>query len=52
MLVEDALTKYTKFVKRSPTIVQRVSQKHIALHLGISQYTLSRIRAKKSFFAI
>lgn len=52
MFVEDALTKYTKFVQRSPTIVQRVSQKHIASHLGISQYTLSRIRSKKSFFAI
>ncbi len=52
MLVDDALIKYTKFTQRYPTIVQRISQRHIALHLGISEYTLSRIRAKKTFLAI
>ena len=52
MLVDDALTKYTKFIKRYPLIVKSISQKHIALHLGISEYTLSRIRAKKQFLAI
>lgn len=51
MFVEDAQTRYRKFIERYPTINQRVSQKNIALHLGISQYTLSRIRAQKSFIA-
>ncbi|GGD12295.1 Crp/Fnr family transcriptional regulator [Hyunsoonleella pacifica] len=52
MLVDDALTKYTKFIQRYPTVAQRISQRHIALHLGISEYTLSRIRAKKTFLAL
>lgn len=47
MLVDDAITKYNKLVQRQPTVVQRVSQSQIALFLGITQYTLSRIRAKK-----
>ena len=47
MLVDDAVTKYNKLVQRQPTVVQRVSQSQIALFLGITQYTLSRIRAKK-----
>ncbi|WP_248722524.1 Crp/Fnr family transcriptional regulator [Seonamhaeicola sp. ML3] len=51
MLVDDALTKYKKFISRYPNVAQSISQKHIALHLGISEYTLSRIRAKKQFLA-
>ena len=51
MFAEDAQTRYLKFIKRYPTVSQRVSQKNIALHLGISQYTLSRIRSQKSFIA-
>ncbi len=47
MLVDDALIKYQKFVQRYPALAQRISQRHIALHLGISEYTLSRVRAKK-----
>ena len=47
MLVDDAVTKYNKLVQRQPTVVQRVSQSQIALFLGITQYTLSRIRGKK-----
>ncbi|WP_109832244.1 Crp/Fnr family transcriptional regulator [Reichenbachiella versicolor] len=47
MLVDDAVTRYHKFVKRHPAINQKVSQRHIAMHLGISEYTLSRIRAQK-----
>ena len=47
MLVDDALTKYTKFIERYPTVTKRISQRDVALHLGISEYTLSRIRAKK-----
>lgn len=47
MLVDDAVTKYAKLVQRQPSVVQRVPQSQIALFLGITQYTLSRIRAKK-----
>lgn len=52
MLVDDAITRYTKFTERHPSISQRISQRYIALHLGISEYTLSRIRAQKAFLAI
>jgi len=38
MLVDDALTKYTKFLQRYPTVAQRISQRHMALHLGISSF--------------
>ncbi len=47
MLVDDARTKYNKLVQRQSTVVQRVPQSQIALFLGITQYTLSRVRAKK-----
>lgn len=47
MFVDDAHTKYAKLLQRHPSIVQRISQKQIALFLGVTQYTLSRIRAKK-----
>lgn len=47
MLVDDAHTKYHKLLQRQPDVVQRVPQSQIALFLGITQYTLSRIRGKK-----
>jgi CRP/FNR family transcriptional regulator, anaerobic regulatory protein len=47
MLTDNAQTKYQKLMQRQPTIIQRVSQNHIASFLGITQYTLSRIRGKK-----
>lgn len=47
MLVDDASTKYNKLMQRQPTVVQRVPQSQVALFLGITQYTLSRIRSKK-----
>jgi CRP-like cAMP-binding protein len=47
MLVDDAATKYQKLLERQPTVVQRIPQSQIASFLGITQYTLSRIRAKK-----
>lgn len=47
MLVDDAATKYNKLLERQPGVVQRVPQSQIALFLGITQYTLSRIRSKK-----
>jgi CRP-like cAMP-binding protein len=46
MLVDDAETKYSKLLRRHPTIIQRVPQNQIALFLGITPHTLSRIRAK------
>lgn len=47
MLMDDAQTKYHKLLQRQPDVVQRVPQSQIALFLGITQYTLSRIRGKK-----
>ncbi|MFD2033819.1 Crp/Fnr family transcriptional regulator [Belliella marina] len=47
MLVDDAQTKYSKLVQRQPSIIQRIPQSQIASFLGITQHTLSRIRAKK-----
>ncbi|ABG58367.1 Crp/Fnr family transcriptional regulator [Cytophaga hutchinsonii] len=47
MLVDDAATKYNKLLQRQPTVVQRVPQSQIALFLGITPYTLSRIRTRK-----
>lgn len=47
MLVDDAETRYNKLVEKHPSIVQRVSQNNIAQFLGITPYTLSRIRSKQ-----
>ncbi len=47
MLVDNAETRYLKFIKRHPEVANQIPQKLIATHLGISQFTLSRIRAKK-----
>ncbi|OJJ15270.1 hypothetical protein BKI52_38285 [marine bacterium AO1-C] len=44
MLIDDAVTRYEKLRLRHPSIIQQVSQNHIAQYLGISPYTLSRIR--------
>jgi CRP/FNR family transcriptional regulator, anaerobic regulatory protein len=38
--------KYQLFVEQHPTLFQRVAQKQIATFLGISEETLSRVRAK------
>jgi CRP-like cAMP-binding protein len=47
MFVDDAQTKYNKLLQRHPSIIQRIPQNQIASFLGITQYTLSRIRAMK-----
>ncbi len=47
MLVDDAETRYAKLVEKHPTIIQRVSQNNIAQFLGITPYTLSRIRSTR-----
>ena len=41
-----ALERYNKLLKKQPHILQRVPLKHISSYLGITQETLSRIRAK------
>jgi CRP-like cAMP-binding protein len=46
MLVDNALTRYKKFQNKNPYLLQQIPQSQIALHLGITQYTLSRIKSK------
>lgn len=38
--------KYKYFLNHHPTLMQRVSLKHIATYLGMSEETLSRVRSK------
>jgi hypothetical protein len=40
-----AQERYVILLKTFPQIIQRVPLKHIASYLGVSQETLSRIRA-------
>jgi CRP-like cAMP-binding protein len=44
---QTAEDKYNALLAKNPTILQRVSLGHIASYLGITQETLSRIRAGK-----
>lgn len=46
MLNDDAETRYRKLAQKQPTVIQYVPQNNIAQYLGITQYTLSRIRGK------
>ncbi len=51
--IKDASERYNQLIKTYPEILQRVSLGKIASYLGISQVSLSRIRAgtqKKSVF--
>jgi len=41
---EDATQRYHRFMKEHPTIASRLTQYHIASHLGITPTQLSRIR--------
>lgn len=43
---EEAATRYISFIKARPEILRAVSLKHIASYLGITQQSLSRLRAK------
>ncbi|WP_159468709.1 Crp/Fnr family transcriptional regulator [Dyadobacter sp. 3J3] len=42
---KTAAERYKDFINSQPAILQRVQLRHIASYLGISQVTLSRIRA-------
>lgn len=46
MISDDALTRYKKLSKRQPIVIKKISQGQIASFLGITQYTLSRIKQK------
>ena len=39
--------RYEQFNRRYPGLINRVKLKYVAAFLGISIYTLSRVRAKK-----
>ncbi len=45
LVMLDAKARYARFQHQYPTLEQRVSQYHIASHLGITPTQLSRIRA-------
>jgi CRP-like cAMP-binding protein len=47
MLEENATKRYNQFVKENKAIAQRISLGDLASYLGITQQSLSRIRAKK-----
>ena len=44
LIVDNATTRYQNFIARYPDIEHRISQHHIAAHLGITPTQLSRIR--------
>lgn len=47
LLVKDASQRYNELIELHPEILQRIPLGHIASYLGISQVSLSRIRAGK-----
>ena len=47
MFNNDALGLYESFIKNNSRLLQRISLGDIASYIGVSQVTLSRIRAKK-----
>lgn len=48
LLLDDATTRYVKFLTAYPGLATRVKQMHIASYLGITPVSLSRIRAQLS----
>lgn len=46
LLLDNAATRYQKFLQEYPGLENRIKQYHIASYLGISPVSLSRIRAK------
>ncbi|MCH2023677.1 MAG: Crp/Fnr family transcriptional regulator [Saprospiraceae bacterium] len=51
LLHSDAMTRYQKFLKDEPDLLQKVPQYMIASYLGMTPETLSRIRKRLSFNA-
>jgi len=47
MLEDDAKARYNHFVNDNSSLLQRISLGDLANYIGITQVTLSRIRAKK-----
>jgi hypothetical protein len=47
MLEENATERYDLFVKENKSILQRINLGDLAQYLGITQQSLSRIRAQK-----
>ncbi len=47
LLVKDASQRYREMIEQHPEILQRIPLGHISSYLGISQVSLSRIRAGK-----
>lgn len=44
LVSEDAVTRYLSFLEKFPTLANRVSQADIASYLGVTRFSLSRIR--------
>lgn len=44
---KSAAERYQELLAQSPSLLKRVSLKHIASYLGVTQVTLSRIRAER-----
>lgn len=47
MLEEDATKRYNNFIRENNQVLQRISLGDLSSYLGITQVSLSRIRAKK-----
>jgi hypothetical protein len=47
MLEENATARYHNFLNTNGQLLQRISLGDLACYLGITQVSLSRIRAKK-----
>ncbi|CDF80272.1 cyclic nucleotide-binding protein [Formosa agariphila KMM 3901] len=48
LIADEAKERYSRLIKDKPHIVQNVSLQHIATYLGITKYSLSRIRKEIS----
>src|SRR5690625_135294 len=48
MITQDATTRYMRLLETKPEIIQKAPLKHIATYLGITDTSLSRIRARIS----
>ncbi len=48
LLLDDAETRYKKFIEHAPSLARRIPAYHIASYLGITEVALSRIKRKIS----